>query len=70
MDTVISQSKAKSVSQIIDESALGAAMRAFNEYGYDSPEFKEAEIAYKLECAISEARYQAKRARNRLIWDV
>lgn len=70
MTVIIGQSKAKSISQIIDESAMGAAMRAFNEYGYDSLEFKEAEIAYKLECAISEARYQARRARNRLIWDV
>ncbi len=70
MTDVKEQVQAKSVSQIIDESALGRALIAYNKYGYDSVEFKQAEIDYKLECAISEANYQATRARNRLIWDV
>ena len=64
------QTQAKSISEILDESAFGAAIRAYEQYGYDSIEFKNAEIDYKLECAISEANYQATRARNRLIWDV
>ena len=70
MTDIKEQVRAKSVSQIIDESALGRALVAYNKYGYDSVEFKQAEIDYKLECAISEANYQATRARNRLIWDV
>lgn len=70
MADIKEQVQAKSISQIIDESALGRALAAYNKYGYDSIEFKQAEIDYKLECAISEANYQATRARNRLIWDV
>lgn len=70
MTNIKEQVRVKSISQTIDESALGKAIEAYNKYGYDSIEFKEAEIDYKLECAISEAKYQARRARNRLIWDV
>lgn len=70
MTNIKEQVRVKSISQTIDESALGKAIEAYNKYGYDSIEFKEAEIDYKLECAISEVKYQARRARNRLIWDV
>ena len=69
MADIKEQVQAKSISQTIDESALGRALAAYNKYGYDSIEFKQAEIDYKLECAISEAKYQATRARNKLIWD-
>lgn len=70
MTDIKEQVRAKSVSQIIDESALGRVLAVYNQYGYGSIEFKQAEIDYKLECAISEAKCQARRARNRLIWDV
>lgn len=65
MSATTGQQKTRSIGEIIDNSALGAALRVFNEYGYNSPQFKEAEIKYKIECAVNEAECQARKSENR-----
>lgn len=50
------QSSVKSIGEIINNSSLGAAIRAYEKYGYHSIEFKQAESAYARRCKLANDR--------------
>ncbi len=47
MSLNLKQCKAKTIGQLLDESALGATLKVFEQFGADSPEFKAAEKDYQ-----------------------
>ena len=64
MTAIIGQSKAKSISDIYEQSTLKQLVDARAEFGEDSIEFKNAQLAYQIQSAKDEARYQARKAAN------
>ena len=64
MTAIIGQSKAKSISDIYEQSTLKQLVDARAKFGEDSIEFKNAQLAYQIQSAKDEARYQARKAAN------
>ena len=64
MTAIIGQSKAKSISDIYEQSTLKQLVDARAEFGEDSIEFKNAQLAHQARSAQIEAEYQARKAAN------
>lgn len=64
MTAIIGQSKAKSISDIYEQSTLKQLVDARAEFGEDSIEFKNAQLAHQVRSAQIEAEYQARKAAN------
>ena len=64
MTAIIGQSKAKSISDIYEQSTLKQLADARAEFGEDSIEFKNAQLAHQTKSAQIEAEYQARKAAN------
>lgn len=64
MTAIIGQSKAKSISDIYEQSTLKQLVVARAEFGEDSVEFKNAQLVHQTRSAQIEAEYQARKAAN------
>ncbi len=58
------QSQVKSISEILDESSFGAAIRAYDKYGYHSKEHLAAIKTYQAENAKNNAEEKSRKEIN------
>ena len=61
---ILTQSRSKTIAEIYDQSTLKIMVDARAEFGEDSIEFKNAQLAHQTRSAQIEAEYQARKAAN------